>query len=137
FSPFENTYKHHDGIEEFKGELQGVLTSRLVFNLQLGLHHFTDVRYDAQTSFDDKPTTLDNATLIQTGPSLFQNRRPRRNVQPLGSLTYIPSSSFLGKHELKTGFIIQDQVQGDGSIVGRHGSYLLIFDTLNGLVHQA
>src|SRR5205814_3599639 len=116
------------------GELQGVLTSRLVFNLQLGLHHFTDVRYDAQTSFDDKPTTLDNATLIQTGPSLFQNRRPRRNVQPLGSLTYIPSSSFLGKHELKTGFIIQAQVQGDGSIVGRHGSYLLIFDTLTGLV---
>lgn len=134
--PFENTTSHFNGIEEFKGELNGLPSSRLVFNLLAGMHHYNRARYVAQEGFDDRPTVFDNASQFNWGPSIQQFVRPRRNIQLRGTLSYFPQGTWLGRHELKAGFSIEQQKQGDGAIAGRHGNYQLVLDTINGVPRQ-
>jgi hypothetical protein len=134
--PYENTTTHYNGIEEFKGELQSVPSSRLVFNAQVGLHRYNNARYEAQTGFDNIPTTFDNATQMNWGPSIFQYVRPRRQVQYRANASFFPESRFMGRHELKAGVAFDQQYQGDGAVAGRHGNYQLIVDTINGVPRQ-
>ena len=134
--PYENTTTHYNGIEEFKGELQGLPSSRLVFSAYIGMHRYNNARYEAQKEFDHLPTTFDNATQMNTGPSIAQFVRPRRQIQYRGTASFFPESSFLGRHELKAGFNFDQQRQGDGAVAGRHGNYQLVLDTINGVPRQ-
>ena len=134
--PYENTTTHYNGIEEFKGELQAVPSPRLVFSAQIGLHRYNNARYEAQTQFDDVPTTFDNATQMNWGPSIAQFVRPRRQVQYRASASFFPESRFMGRHELKAGVTFDRQFQGDGAVAGRHGNYQLIVDTIGGVPRQ-
>ena len=133
--PFEATqYFTHDP-HQFKVELQAMPTSRMLVNFTMGYHHYNAV-YTAQEGFDQFPTTRDQTTLINEGPSLDQTLRPRQNIQPTGSISFFPEKSFAGKHELKGGFNFYRQYTGNGNAEGRHGNYRLIFDTVGGVAHQ-
>lgn len=118
-----------------KGELQGTLSSRLMFNLMVGRQDYF-AGYRAQESAPDAPRTFDNVTQLSLGPSLVQDTRPRQSWGPSGSLSYAPSRNILGKHELKAGFAWMYQTYSTGRPNGKHGNYQLIFDTVGGLAHQ-
>src|SRR5207247_2944312 len=102
----------------------------------IGMHRYNNARYEAQKEFDHLPTTFDNATQMNTGPSIAQFVRPRRQIQYRGTASFFPESSFLGRHELKAGFNCDQQRQGDGAVAGRHGNYQLVLDTINGVPRQ-
>jgi len=133
--PFEATQHFTHDPHQFKAELQAMPSSRLLFDFNMGYHHYNGV-YTAQEGFDNVPTTRDQTTTINEGPSLDQTQRPRQNIQPVGSVSYFPSASLLGKHELKGGFSFYRQYTGNGNLAGRHGNYRLIFDTIGGVAHQ-
>ena len=79
----------------------------------------------------------DNTTTIYTGPEPLQIRRPRRNFQPTGSVSFFPEGSLFGRHELKAGFSTYFMSQGSHyPDDGLHGNYRLIFSTQNGIPHQ-
>lgn len=122
FTPYEATSRFHWNPNEQKGELQGMPTNRFLFNVMVGRHYY-DANYYPQEEFAHLPASFDNTTRFNTGPSLNNVRRPRESWQPEGSVSF-----FAGDHELKAGFSLYRQYQGDVTLAGLHGSYRLILN---------
>jgi outer membrane receptor protein involved in Fe transport len=134
--PLEATTELRWNPMEWKFELQGTPTSRVVFNLMLGQQYY-NANYYANPQHADQPATFDNTTRISTGPEPLQIRRPRRNWEPTGSMSFYPEGSLFGRHELKAGFNVYIMTAGTQyPDDGLHGNYRLIFQTLAGVAHQ-
>ena len=134
--PLEATTELRWNPMQWKAELQGTPTNRLVFNLLLGQQYY-NANYYANTQHADQPSTFDNTTRISTGPEPLQIRRPRRNWEPTGSISFYPEGSFFGKHELTAGFNVYIMTAGTQyPDNGLHGNYRLIFQTAAGVPHQ-
>jgi hypothetical protein len=118
-----------------KAELQGTLSPRLMFDVLVGRQQYMG-KYRAQESAPDAPRTFDNVTQLSLGPAIVQDTRPRQSWGPSGTLSYAPSQTFLGRHELKAGFAWMYQTYSTGRPNGKHGNYQLIFDTINGVPHS-
>lgn len=129
-TPFEATSAFYWNPNEQKVELLGMPSDRLVFNVFLGRHYY-DADYLPQEAFANLPASFDNTTRFNTGVSLNNVRRPRESWQPEGSVSF-----FAGDHEVKAGFSLYRQYQGDVTLAGLHGSYRLIFDTVSGVAQQ-
>lgn len=134
-SPFETTQRFSNDPHMMKAELQATPSSRLLVNFSMG-HNYKVAIYRAQEGLERFPTTFDNVTRMNEGPTLGQTEQPRKNLQPTGSISYFPDRSFAGKHELKVGFSHYKLTTGTGNTAGVHGSYRLTFDTIGGIPHQ-
>lgn len=135
FQPYPGTRTFFWDPNQMKGEVQGTLSSRLMFDVLVGRQKYF-AAYRAQESAPDAPRTFDNVTQLSLGPNLTQDTRPRQSWGPSGTLSYFPAGSFFGKHELKTGFTSMLQYYATGRPDGKHGNYQLIFDTIGGVAHQ-
>jgi hypothetical protein len=134
-TPYPGTRTFSWNPHQEKGELQGTLSPRLMFNVMVGRQSYLS-RFSAQDTAPDAPRTFDNVTQLSLGPSPVQDRRPRRSWGPSGSISYAPDGSFMGKHELKAGFAWMYQTYSTGRPNAQHGNYMLIFDTISGVAHQ-
>jgi hypothetical protein len=135
-TPFDSTQTHHNDPHEWKIELQGTPSTRVLYNFLVGENSYL-ATYDNQPGTEGLPASRDNVTLIVSGPSTSILRRPRSQKQAVGSVSFFPLTPVLGRHELKAGFQYSYQYQGTGQLDAPHGNYLLIFDTVNGVPHQA
>ena len=112
---------------QWKGELQGTIGNRLVFNVLSGRYsYFAD--YNAQPDSGATPSRTDLTTRLNLGPNISQDKRPRINWQTTASLSYFPERHVLGSHELKVGMSTYTLWNGTGQPNGRHGNYFLTFD---------
>jgi hypothetical protein len=118
---------------EFKGEFQGNLGTKFVFNVLSGKYsYFAD--YTAQPDSGATPSRTDRTSLLTLGPAISQDKRPRVNWQTTGSVTYFPETRFIGSHQLKSGFSSYTLWNGTGQPDGKHGNYFLTFD--NGVAKE-
>ena len=120
---------------QYKAEIQGTISSRLLVNLMIGRSGY-EANYYATEGFGENPSARDLTTLLYSGPAQSQRRGPRASWQPAGSLTYVPAPSFLGSHEFKSGFSFYNMWSTNGYADGVNGNYLLLFDTVAGVPHQ-
>lgn len=132
-SPRESLRSFWYDPTEWKGELQGTVGRGIVFNLLSGKYsYFAD--YNAQPDSGATPSRMDRTTLLNLGPNILQDKRPRINWQTTGSLTFFPERQIVGRHELKAGFSFFTLWNGTGQPNGKHGNYFLTFD--NGLPRE-
>jgi len=128
-TPYGSTVKFVEPAAEYKVELQGVPSSRLVYNILVG-HHGYHADYYAKPD-QGRPTSIDQATNINAGPTLGQDRRTRQSPQVGGSVSYVPDRSFLGRHQVKAGTTWMFQYTGTNEPDGVHGNYQLVFNQGN------
>jgi hypothetical protein len=128
-TPYYSTVEFDEPAAEYKFELQGVPTSNLVYSI-LGGHHGYHADYFAKPD-QGRPTAIDQATQINAGPTLGQDRRTRQSPQIGGTLSYVPTRSLLGRHQLKAGSTWMFQFTGTNEPNGNHGNYQLIFNQGN------
>jgi hypothetical protein len=120
-----------------KIEWQGTLTGRLLANTM-----YAESWYDAARAIQPEslnvPSTLDLQTLMQTGGnfnSLMGVRTPRRK-QLSGHLDYLPSGSWFGSHEVRTGYYVQVGSFATNFPSEPAGNYQLVFNQIGGVPHQ-
>ncbi len=101
-TPLLSTVLYHEPVREWKGEIQGTPNSHLVLDFFLG-HHMYQANYTANADPQNIPT-MTSASGFVNGPTLGQDHRGRHQYQITGSAAYLPSWSFLGKHEFKVGY---------------------------------
>lgn len=144
FSPLQSSDNLLYEPVQTKIELQGMPTSSLVFDLQLG-YNTLDAHRTSQPGQDvaGNPSQLDQFTQWRHGPYLIGEQDFwRKRFQPSGSLTFVPDRSFGGKHSLKTGFFVdlfrggtpqQGKCNSPGSSGEPYcsGNYVLLFNRIN------
>lgn len=128
-TPYYSTVEFDEPAAEYKFELQGVPTSNLVYSI-VGGHHGYHADYFAKPD-QGKPTAIDQATSINAGPTLGQDRRTRQSPQIGGTLSYVPNRGLLGRHQIKAGTTWMFQFTGTNEPNGNHGNYQLIFNQGN------
>jgi hypothetical protein len=125
-TPYGSTVKFVEPAAEYKLELQGVPTSHLVYSVLAG-HHGYHADYYAKPD-EGRPTSIDQATNINAGPTLGQDRRTRQSPQVGGTLSWVPSKGLVGQHQLKAGTTWMFQFTGTNEPDGNHGNYQLVFN---------
>ncbi len=115
FVPLESTrdYKNPTAIQ--KAELQSAITPRVLLNAVGGFSgYITD--YNAARSYAraDAPARRDLATDLRTGSHPLHQNKTRDRYQTEDSISFFPSGSFGGQHELKTGVMIYLDRSSDG-----------------------
>ena len=130
-----NTRLFTEDMQDWKGEIQATPTNDLVIDFFAGHHQYL-AQYYANEDPLGIPTLRDIATGVNDGPSLGQDRRPRKQHQITGSLSYFPKGSFLGHHELKAGSTWMLMWTATGEPEGIHGNYRLVFNTVGGVTGQ-
>ena len=146
FIPEESNRRNDQYDRETKPfEWQGALTNRLVVNVMYGYGGYMGVSFPIYPSTGrgdgvGVPSTLDRTTAQQTGPAFqLSNRQGPNRHQWAGSVNYLPGGSFLGSHELQTGYRVW---RGDNvttspySIYDGIGEFRQIYDTVSGVRHQ-
>ena len=130
--PQLSTRNFTESVREYKGEIQSTPTSHLVLDFFAG-HHLYQANYNSQPDSNGIPSMADLTTGLTNGPNLGQDHRARRQSQITGSLSYIPSGSFLGHHELKAGSTWMLMWTGTDEPNGIDGDYQLVFQTVGGV----
>jgi len=133
--PYEATRRFLWQVSQYKVELQGTVSSRLLFGVQMGRNYYT-ADYFAKEEYAGVPSAFDNATQLTTGTATSLDKRPRSNYQPSGWMQWVPDHSLLGRHELKAGFNWYHEQVSTGYPDAPHGNYQLVFDTIGGIAHQ-
>jgi hypothetical protein len=139
FIPKESTEHLFYPNYRTKGEWQGTLTDRLLADVTVGGSWYYADYFTPESSLL-KPSTLDRATLIQTGTSFDTSRsgihRAVHNTQFAGTLTHFAAGNASGSHELKAGYAVWWEATRTVSPSNPAGNYQLVFDTVGGLPHQ-
>ncbi len=130
--PQLSTRNFTESVREYKGEIQSTPTPHLVIDFFAG-HHLYQANYNAQPDPLGIPSMTDLTTGLTNGPNLGQDRRARRQTQMTGSVSYIPSGSFLGHHELKFGSTWMLMWTGTDEPNAVDGNYNLVFQTVGGV----
>ncbi|HEV3216318.1 MAG TPA: carboxypeptidase regulatory-like domain-containing protein [Vicinamibacterales bacterium] len=125
-TPYYSTVRFSEPAAEYKFELQGMPTAHIFYNILAG-HHGYHANYYAKPD-QGRPNSIDQATNINAGPTLGQDRRTRQSPQVGGSLSYLPDRSILGRHEIKVGTTWMFQFTGTNEPYGNHGNYQLVFN---------
>ena len=147
FTPVESNVQLNQYSRETKPvEWQGTLSNRLFLDLMWGFGGYDAVYWylGGWTPGSGAPGRFDRTTGQNTGPT-FNNpsalrRSPKRN-QWSGSVNYLPEGSFLGSHEIQTGYRVwrgsqEYQNPNDPARNGGIGEYQLIYDTVGSVPHQ-
>jgi len=132
-------------IWNIKGEIIGTPKPNLVFDAFVARHHY-QANYTAHADPDNIPTIIDQGQATTggvglaagqvNGPTLGQDHRPRDHWQFSPSLSWMPTGSFLGHHEIKVGATYKIMSQGTTELNGVHGNYQLSFDNANPYPYQ-
>jgi hypothetical protein len=125
-TPYYSTVRFSEPAAEYKFELQGTPTAHIFYNILAG-HHGYHANYYAKPD-QGRPTSIDQATNINAGPTLGQDRRTRQSPQVGGTMSYLPDRSILGRHEIKLGTTWMFQFTGTNEPYGNHGNYQLVFN---------
>ncbi len=132
-------------IWNIKGEIIGTPRPNLVFDAFVARHHY-QANYNAHPDPDGIPTMVDNgqnttggagiAAGQVNGPTLGQDHRPRDHWQVSPSMSWYPTGTLLGRHEIKVGATYKLMSQGTVELAGVHGNYRLSFDNANPYPYQ-
>ena len=139
FRPLESTLNYRHVTSIYKGELQSMLTPKLLLNAIVGRGGYNADYSAVRAGFSapDNPSRIDRETGLRTGPAESPRRTPRYRNMFDGSLSYLPERLFGGKHEMKAGWSLYWERTGDAFDDQPHGNYLLTFDRVNGVSNQA
>ena len=127
FNPYPSTQTFAWNPHQIKGEVQGQLSNRLLFNAIVGRQRY-DGHYAPQPGSELEPRRFDQFTQLNLGPAQYLDR-PRQSWGPSASVTYLPQWSLLGKHEFKAGFTGMLQFAGTVRRNAAHGNYTLVYNT--------
>lgn len=133
FRPLEATLDYRHVTSIYKGELQSMLSPKLLVNLLAGYGGY-DADYSAERagfSRPDNPSRFDRESGLRTGPAESPRRTPRYRTMLDGSVTFFPDRSFAGRHEMKAGWSFYWERTGDAYADQPHGNYALVFDRVN------
>jgi hypothetical protein len=139
FRPLEATRDYYDPTWVKKVELQSTISDRLLFNAVGGYGgYFADYNATRTPVYrgPEHPSRLDRETGLRTGGHEASDQRPRDNWQFDTSLTFFPTRSFGGRHELKTGGTVYRYKHGSGFLEHPHGNYILFHDRVGGVSNQ-
>jgi hypothetical protein len=134
FVPLESTRDYTNPTAIQKVELQSALTPHVLLNAVGGFSgYITD--YNAARSFAkaDAPARNDIETGLWTGSHPLHQNKTRDRYQTEDSISFSPSRSFAGQHELKTGVMIYLDRSSDGYSNNLAGNYVLYTDKVNGV----
>ena len=134
FIPLESTrdYKNPTAIQKI--ELQSAVTPRVLVNAVGGFAgYITD--YNAARSFAkaDAPARMDIESGLWTGSHPLHQNKTRDRYQTEDSVSFFPSSTFGGQHELKTGVMIYLDRSSDGYSNNLACNCVLFTDKVNGV----
>ena len=135
--PLPTSKIEHQPLMLWNGEIQGVISSRIVFDALFGYAGYY-TNYDPQPGVDVKgdPSELETSNKLTTGANSQYYRHLENRHELPASLTFIPSGSHLGgTHQIKVGTDLN--WEGAGDPVPKEfapGSYQLIFN--NGVPYQ-
>jgi len=125
-TPLLSTVLYHEPVQEWKGEIQGTPSARLVLDFFAG-HHLYQANYTGNADPANIPTITEASGFVN-GPTLGQDKRARRQTQITGTVAYLPTGDFWSKHELKAGYTWMFMWTGTDEPQGIHGNYQLAFD---------
>src|SRR4029077_20346140 len=134
FTPLESTRDYKNPTAIRKVELQSAPNPRLLINA-VGGHAGYITDYDAARSYvrDEAPPRNDLATTLNTGSAPLHQNKTRDRYQTDDSVSFFPSGSFGGKHELKTGIAIYLDKSSDGYSNNLACNCILYTDTIGGV----
>jgi carboxypeptidase family protein len=160
YAPLESTMIQNQLGREIKPiEWQSTPSNKLIVDVMYAYSRFGSYRYwnGGWQPNSGAPSRMDRNTLQQTGPA-FNNNVPGASRLPrsqyTGSVSYLPSGSYLGSHSIQGGFRVwrarydsvfpgggpNDNCSPGTMVCPRNvgiGGYQLIYDVVNGLPHQA
>ena len=134
FVPLESTRDYTVPHSIQKAEVQSALTDRTLVNVVAGyVGYLTD--YNAARSYGraDAPPRLDLETGLATGSHPLHQVKPRDRYQADGGISFFPSRTFLGTHEVKTGGNMYLDYTTDGYENNVAGNYVLQTDRIGGV----
>jgi hypothetical protein len=138
FRPLESTLDYRHLTKVYKGELQSMLTQRLLFDAIIGYGGY-DADYSAIRAGNSRPgnpSRQDRNTGLFLGPAESPRRTPRYRTMFDGGFSFFPERSFGGRHEMKAGWSLYWETTGNEVDDQPHGNYFLIYDTVAGAPMQ-
>ena len=139
FIPLEATYDYRQPFPTAKGEWQANFGERLYITNLVGYHALSAFR-KPQDCCASEPSRFDLLSQRQWGSAWGDLRSEDRSgrtatrYQASGSLSYFPSSSFLGSHKVTAGYILLPERLNVDLPVAASGDYRLVYR--NGLPQE-
>ena len=134
FVPLEATRDYTVPHSIQKAEVQSAVTDRTLVNVVAGyVGYLTD--YNAARSYGraDAPPRFDLETGLATGSHPLHQVKPRDRYQADGGISFFPSGSLFGTHELKAGGNVYLDYTTDGYENNLAGNYVLQTDRIGGV----
>jgi hypothetical protein len=134
FVPLEATRDYTVPHSIQKGEIQSSVSDRTLVNLVAGyVGYLTD--YDAARSYGraDAPPRRDLETGLSTGSHPLHQVKPRSRYQADGGVSFFPSATLAGTHELKVGGNVYLDRTTDAYEDNLSGNYILQTDRIGGV----
>jgi hypothetical protein len=137
FTPFLATYNYLFPTRATKAEMTSTPNSKVIFTAMFGRQWYDANRFpqDGQ-NVKGNPQWTDRETGFNFGPQPIQ-LRPRSRWQTTGELGFFPESFLGGRHSFKAGYQFYWESVGTAWLNMESGNYLLTFDKVNGISHQA
>ncbi|MPZ17352.1 MAG: hypothetical protein GEV06_05505 [Luteitalea sp.] len=139
FRPLEATRHYYNPTSIYKGEIQSMVTPRLLVNVVGGYAGYVADYSAPRAGFmsPDNPSRLDRETGLRTGPHEASEQRPRDRWQADGSVSFFPERFLGGRHEMKAGTSLYWEHAGSGRLNHSNGNYMLVYDRVGERSRQA
>ncbi len=128
--PLESNPQFHWNPHQMKLELQGTPTPRLVFDVLIGRQAYV-AQYTPEPGTPAGPNVSNLTTGQVLGPSFTHDIRPRRSIGPSGTISYFPTGSLWGTHEIKAGGDFLWQIVSTSEPDLAPFNYGLVYQNLN------
>jgi len=144
FTPLESMDNYLDPTWVWKGEMQNTLTDKILINVNGGwggyIADHNGIRGAEKFYGADKLSSLVSRrfaeTGLSTGPSVSVDYRPRSRYQLDSSVSFFPSSTLAGRHEIKVGESIYWENTYTTTPSIPWGNLLHNYDLVNGVSNQ-
>lgn len=135
FRPLESTLDYRHVTQIVKGELQSMFGPKVLLNAIVGYGGYNADYSAVRAGFSQpgNPSRQDRDTGLRFGPAENPRKTPRYRTMFDGSVSFFPTRSFAGRHEMKAGWSSYWETTGNHYDDQPHGNYLLIFDTVGGV----
>jgi len=135
FYPLETTRDYYNPSAINRGEFQGTINNRSLFNVVAGRVAVWSDHSAARVGRDQNgPARLDRETGLHTGAhDIPEYTRPRTRYMVDAGYTLFPQTFLGGHHEFKTGVTIYRDTEGFWYPGSPIGNYVLISDRVNGV----
>ena len=135
FYPLETTRDYYNPSAINRGEFQGTINNRSLFNVVAGRVAVWSDHSAARVGRDQNgPARLDRETGLHTGANdIPEYERPRTRYMVDAGYTLFPQTFLGGHHEFKTGMTLYRDTEGYWYPGSPIGNYVLISDKVNGV----